>query len=145
MDWTLEVVIIPVTDLDRAKSFYADQVGFRLDHDTQLDEQIRLIQLTPPGSGCSVVIGTGLFPGPDEKEPQPGTYHGMQLCVTDIEAARAELVERGVKASPVRHIADGDWADGPGEAWNSFFSFADPDSNTWVVQEAPSPLPDRLS
>lgn len=144
MDWTLEAVIIPVTDLDRAKAFYAEQLGFTVDHDTRMGDTVRIIQLTPPGSGCSIVIGSGMSsPDKDKQEPRPGTYHGMQLCVLDITAARAEVVARGVEAGPVSHIEGSDWAEGPGGPWNSFFSFPDPDGNTWTVQETPTPLTQR--
>jgi catechol 2,3-dioxygenase-like lactoylglutathione lyase family enzyme len=128
MDWKLELVVVPVTDVDRAKHFYADQLGFVVDVDDG-NEHFRIVQLTPPGSGCSIAVGRGL------SEAVPGTLKGMQLCVGDIEAARAQLVERGVDVSPIRHTGEGGWADGKGGDWNSFVFFDDPDGNTWSVQE----------
>lgn len=122
MDWTLEVVIVPVSDLDRAIEFYRDRVGFELDHDTQAGEH-RFVQLTPSGSGCSIVMGTL----PAQNEMAPGSLKGLQLVVADAEAARAELVARGVDASPIQVI---DPRDG-----GTFFGFADPDGNSWAVQE----------
>ena len=122
MDWTLEVVVVPVSDLDRAIGFYRDQVGFALDHDTHAGPH-RFAQLTPPGSGCSIVIGTL----PAQNEMAPGSLKGVQLVVADAEAARAELVGRGVDAGPIQVI---DPRDG-----GTFFGFADPDGNTWAVQQ----------
>ncbi len=124
MDWKLEVVVIPVSDVDRAKAFYSEKVGFNVDVDHRAGENFRNVQLTPTGSACSVTIGTGLTPG-------------LQLCVSDIEAARAELAGRGVEVSKVQHVEDGGWVDGPGGPWNSFFFFKDPDGNDWAVQEKP--------
>jgi catechol 2,3-dioxygenase-like lactoylglutathione lyase family enzyme len=132
MDWKLEVVVLPVSDVDRAKAFYSERVGFNVDVDTQISDTMRVVQMTPPGSACSVTIGDGLVPMP------PGSMKGLQLCVSDVEAARAELVERGVEVSPVRHIENGVWIDGKGEPWNSFIFFDDPDGNAWAVQEKPS-------
>ena len=132
MDWKIEVVIIPVTDIDRAKRFYAEQCGFVVDLDHQASETMRLVQLTPPGSGCSITIGTGIT------DAEPGSVRGIQIVVDDIDAARAQLVERGVEASPVQHFVDGAWADGHGGPWNSFVRFSDPDGNGWVLQERPS-------
>lgn len=132
MDWKLEVVVVPVTDVDRAKRFYSEQVGFVVDVDHQPNEQFRVVQLTPPGSGCSVTIGKGLA------DMKPGTLKGLQLVVADINAARAELVERGVDVSPVKHFEDGAMVDGPGGPWNSFLFFDDPDGNSWAVQEKPA-------
>jgi catechol 2,3-dioxygenase-like lactoylglutathione lyase family enzyme len=131
MDWKLELVVVPVTDVDRAKHFYADQLGFVVDVDDG-NEHFRIVQLTPPGSGCSIAVGRGL------SEAVPGTLKGMQLCVGDIEAARAQLVERGVDVSPIRHTGEGGWADGKGGDWNSFVFFDDPDGNSWAVQESPT-------
>src|SRR5581483_8134949 len=101
MDWKLEVVVVPVSDVDRAKHFYSEQVGFVVDVDHQAGESFRVVQLTPPGSACSITIGTGLGDMP------PGSLKGLQLCVPDVEAARAELLERGVAVSPVTHFEDG--------------------------------------
>jgi predicted enzyme related to lactoylglutathione lyase len=122
MDWTLEVVILPVTDIDRSVAFYRDQVGFVLDHDTK-NEHMHVVQLTPRGSGCSIVIGDL----PAQREMQPGSIRGLQLVVADAEAARAELMSRGVSCSEVQVF---DSRDG-----GTFFGFADPDGNTWAVQQ----------
>lgn len=122
MDWTLEVVIVPVSDIGRAIEFYRDKVGFELDHDTHMGDQ-RFVQLTPRGSGCSIVIGTL----PAQNEMAPGSLKGLQLVVPDAAAARAELVSRGVEASEIMVI---DPADG-----GTFFGFSDPDGNSWAVQE----------
>ena len=131
MDWKLELVVVPVTDVDRAKHFYADQLGFNVDVDDSPNEHFRVVQLTPPGSACSITIGKGL------KEAVPGTLQGMQICVGDIDAAHAQLVERGVDVSPVRHFAGNGWADVKGGDYNSFIFFKDPDGNGWMVQESP--------
>jgi predicted enzyme related to lactoylglutathione lyase len=122
MDWTLEVVIVPVSDIGRAIEFYRDKVGFDLDHDTVMGDQ-RFAQLTPRGSGCSIVIGTL----PSQNEMAPGSLKGVQLVVADAEAARAELVERGVDCSEIQVI---DPRDG-----GTFFGFEDPDGNSWAVQQ----------
>lgn len=132
MDWKLEVVVIPVSDVDRAKRFYVDQVGFVCDVDHRPNEHFRVVQMTPPGSACSVTIGVGL------STAQPGSVKGMQLVVEDIGAAHAHLVKRGVDCSSVRHVIDGEWLDGPGGPWNSFVFFDDPDGNSWAVQEKPA-------
>lgn len=132
MDWKLEVVVVPVADVDRAKRFYSEQVGFVVDVDHRAGENFRVVQLTPPGSACSITIGTGLATMP------PGALQGLQLCVTDIEAARAELVARGVEVSPIQHFEDGVAVEGRGEEWNSFIFFSDPDGNGWAVQERPA-------
>lgn len=131
MDYKLEVVPIPVADIDRAKRFYADQLGFAVDLDVNLPGDIRLVQLTPPGSGCSIHLNsaTGM---------PPGVLEGLMLVVDDIEAARAELVGRGVDADPVRHMEGSDWVEGKGGDWNSFVYFSDPDGNGWVLQERPA-------
>jgi catechol 2,3-dioxygenase-like lactoylglutathione lyase family enzyme len=131
MDWKLEVVVVPVSDVDRAKHFYADQVGFHVDVDHQATETMRIVQMTPTGSACSVTIGTGLI------DSAPGSLKGLQLVVADIAAARAHLVERGVDVSPIVHYEDGVQVDGPGGDWNSFIYFSDPDGNGWAVQERP--------
>lgn len=122
MDWTLEVVVLPVSDLDRAIEFYRDKVGFDLDHNTT-NEHMHVAQLTPPGSGCSIVVGDL----PAQKEMAPGSMRGLQLVVADARAAREELLSRGVEAS---EIAVFDERDG-----GTFFGFSDPDGNTWAVQE----------
>ena len=120
MDWKLELVAVPVSDVDRAKAFYADQVGFNVDHDHQVSPDLRFVQLTPPGSACSIAIGTGLM------DKEPGSVGGLQVVVADAHAARAQLVERGVDASEVQEMP-----------WGRFVFFRDPDGNGWAVQELP--------
>jgi catechol 2,3-dioxygenase-like lactoylglutathione lyase family enzyme len=132
MEWKLEVVPIPVSDVDRAKRFYSGLVGFVVDLDTRISDELRLVQLTPSGSGCSIHLSTGILDVP------PGVLEGLQLVVSDIETARAELVERGVEASPVQHMDGGVWVEGRGGDWNSFVFFSDPDGNGWVLQEHPT-------
>ena len=123
MNWTLEVVVIPVSDLDRAKAFYTDQLGFNIDHDTQISDKIRIIQLTPPGSGCSIVIGD--LPG--QQDMEPGSLKGLQLVVSDAQAAREQLISRGVEASEIQVFDERDGG--------TLFGFADPDGNSWAVQQ----------
>ena len=118
MDWKLELVIIPVSDVDRAKAFYTDKAGFNADHDHTVSEEIRFVQLTPPGSACSIAIGKGLVEG------KPGSVQGLQMVVADIEAAHAELVARGVDVTEINDLA-----------WGRFVFFADPDGNKWAVQQ----------
>jgi catechol 2,3-dioxygenase-like lactoylglutathione lyase family enzyme len=120
MDWKIELVAIPVTDVDRAKAFYVDQVGFHADHDHEVSDTLRFVQLTPPGSACSIVLGTGIT------EMPPGSQKGIQVVVADVEAARRELVARGVQASEV-----------DAQPWGSFVYFSDPDGNTWALQQVP--------
>lgn len=132
MDWKLELVVVPVADVERAKRFYSEQVGFAVDHDTTISDTMRVVQLTPPGSACSIAIGTGIVAMP------PGSLKGLQLVVSDIEAAWAELVERGVEVSPVQHYEGTDLVEGRGGDWNSFVFFSDPDGNGWAVQERPA-------
>jgi catechol 2,3-dioxygenase-like lactoylglutathione lyase family enzyme len=120
MDWKIELVAIPVTDVDRAKAFYVDQVGFHPDHDYQVSDELRFVQLTPPGSACSVVMGTGVT------EMPPGSQKGVQVVVADVGAARQELIARGVKASDV-----------DAQPWGTFVTFSDPDGNTWSLQQLP--------
>ncbi|MFE0704831.1 VOC family protein [Streptomyces sp. NPDC058872] len=143
MNMTLEVVPVPVSDVDRAKEFYGDACGFTIDLDSEVAPGVRIVQATPPGSRCSIALLSGMPPMPGAEEMEPGSLHGLQLCVTDIEAARAELTGRGVVVSPVRHVGATGWEDGKGDTWNSFMTFADPDGNGWVVQEAPSELSER--
>ena len=119
MDWKLELVAIPVSDVDRAKAFYTEKVGFNADHDHRVGDGIRFVQLTPPGSACSIALGSGIV------NSQPGSVRGMQLVVPDIEAARTELVERGVEVSEVQEFD-----------WGSFVFFSDPDGNGWAVQQS---------
>jgi catechol 2,3-dioxygenase-like lactoylglutathione lyase family enzyme len=121
MDWKLELVAIPVSDIDRAKAFYTEKAGFHADHDHKVSDEIRFVQLTPPGSACSIAIGQGL--GDDA---QPGSVRGVQLVVSDIHAARAELAGRGVDVTDVQEFP-----------WGSFVFFADPDGNRWSVQAIP--------
>jgi catechol 2,3-dioxygenase-like lactoylglutathione lyase family enzyme len=131
MEFKLEVVVVPVTDVDRAKAFYADLLGFHVDVDDAPNEHFRVVQMTPPGSGCSVTIGKGLT------EMVPGTLKGLQLCVADIDAAHALWAGRGVPITPVRHHDGTGFVDGKGDTWNAFFFFDDPDGNSWAVQESP--------
>ncbi|HKP38761.1 MAG TPA: VOC family protein [Pyrinomonadaceae bacterium] len=132
MDWKLEVIVVPVSDVDRAKHFYSEQVGFKVDVDDSPTESLRIVQLTPPGSGCSICIGTGL------SDSEPGSIKGLQLVVADIEAARNQLLNGGVEVSPIRHMEKGKWVEGHGGRWNSFIFFNDPDGNAWAVQERPA-------
>ena len=120
MDWKLELVAVPVSDVDRAKRFYVEQAGFVADHDHAVSDEIRFVQLTPPGSACSIALGKGIT------QTAPGSVQGLQLVVSDIHAARAELVERGVEASEVQEFP-----------WGSFVFFQDPDGNGWAVQQLP--------
>jgi catechol 2,3-dioxygenase-like lactoylglutathione lyase family enzyme len=133
MDYKIEVIVVPVTDIDRAKAFYSEQLGFNVDVDDSPTPDVRIVQLTPPGSGCSVTIGKGM--GVDMV---PGTLKGVQICVADIDAAHAELSGRGVATSPIRHVGPNGWEDGKGGDWNAFFFFDDPDGNGWAVQESPT-------
>jgi predicted enzyme related to lactoylglutathione lyase len=120
MDWKLEVVPIPVSDVDRAKAFYTDKAGFNADHDHAVSDEVRFVQLTPPGSGCSISLGKGIVDTP------PGSVQGLMLVVADIQAARAELVDRGVEVSDVQEFP-----------WGLFVFFSDPDGNGWAVQQIP--------
>ena len=122
MDWTLEVVVLPVSDIGRSVEFYRDKVGFHLDHDTQ-NEHMHVAQLTPPGSGCSIVIGDL----PSQSQMAPGSMKGLQLVVSDAQAARQELLNRGVEASEITVFDDRDGG--------TFFGFEDPDGNSWAVQQ----------
>jgi predicted enzyme related to lactoylglutathione lyase len=120
MDFKLELVAIPVSDVDRAKEFYADKVGFTADHDHTVSEEIRFVQLTPPGSACSIALGTGIV------DSEPGSARGLQLTVADARQARAELAGRGVEVSDVTEFP-----------WGSFVFFEDPDGNRWSLQQLP--------
>jgi predicted enzyme related to lactoylglutathione lyase len=122
MDWKLELVNIPVSDVDRAKDFYVNKVGFNLDHDHTVSEEMRFVQLTPPGSACSIAIGKGLGSG-----AAPGSVKGMQMVVSDIKAAREQLVEGGVEVSEIQEFP-----------WGHFVFFNDPDGNAWAVQYIPN-------
>jgi catechol 2,3-dioxygenase-like lactoylglutathione lyase family enzyme len=131
MDFRLELVIVPVSDVDRAKAFY-EKAGFNLDVDHRAGDTFRVVQLTPPGSACSITIGTGLTPA------EPGSYQGLHLVVSDIDAARAELLERGVEVSEPYHFGPEGQTPGPDPKrsdYNSYLSFSDPDGNGWLVQE----------
>jgi predicted enzyme related to lactoylglutathione lyase len=121
MNWKLEVVFIPVTDVDRAKAFYVDQVGFHADHDQQVNDALRFVQLTPPGSACSVAMGTGIT------DMEPGSQRGVMIVVEDVESARQQLIDRGVQASPIDV-----------QPWGSFVTFSDPDGNSWSLQQLPT-------
>jgi catechol 2,3-dioxygenase-like lactoylglutathione lyase family enzyme len=121
MDMKLELVPVPVTDVDRAKSFYVDKVGFNLDHDHQVNERLRFVQLTPPGSACSIVMGVGVT------EMAPGSQKGLQVVVDDVDAVRRDLSGRGVTTSEVQILP-----------WGSFIFFSDPDGNSWAVQQIPA-------
>ncbi|WP_406053257.1 VOC family protein [Kribbella sp. NBC_00889] len=132
MDWKLELVIVPVSDVDRAKKFYTEQLGFTEDVDHRAGDDFRVVQLTPPGSACSITIGTGLT------KAAPGTYEGTHLVVNDVEAARTELVERGVEVSEPFHFSAAGKQDGVHPVrsdYGTFLSFQDPDGNGWTVQE----------
>jgi catechol 2,3-dioxygenase-like lactoylglutathione lyase family enzyme len=132
MDYLLELVLIPVADADRAKDFYLNKAGFDLNVDTRINDEMRVIQLAPHGSACSIGFGTGLTGA------APGSAQGLHLVVSDIVAARDELAGRGVEVSKVRHLESGQWVEGPHPQrgnYESFADFADPDGNTWVLQE----------
>ena len=118
MEWKLELVAVPVADVDRAKAFYTEKLGFNADHDHDASDELRFVQLTPPGSACSIAIGRGV------SEAAPGSVRGLQMVVSDIDAAHAQLVERGVEASEVQDFP-----------WGSFVFFSDPDGNGWAVQQ----------
>ena len=124
MDWKLELVAVPVTDVDRAKRFYTEQVGFNADHDHKISDELRFVQLTPPGSACSIALGTGVT------DAQPGSVSGLQMVVSDIDAARAHLVDGGVEVSEVQDFP-----------WGRFVFFKEPDGNSWAVQQIVVPDP----
>jgi catechol 2,3-dioxygenase-like lactoylglutathione lyase family enzyme len=130
MDYKLEVVVVPVSDVDRAKAFYSEQCGFVVDADSTPAPNFRVVQLTPPGSDCSITIGPIIV-----KESGAGFRPSLQLSVPDIAAARDELAGRGVDITPVRHMDSGGWQDGPGGPYNSFAFFKDPDGNDWAIQQ----------
>jgi catechol 2,3-dioxygenase-like lactoylglutathione lyase family enzyme len=132
MQYKLEAVIVPVADVDRAKAFYSEQAGFAVDVDHSGSDTFRVVQLTPPGSACSIMVGKGI------SDAEPGSTRGLHLIVTDIVAARDELVARDVPVTAVRHMTPQGWAEGPDPQrsdYNSFADFADPDGNVWVLQE----------
>jgi catechol 2,3-dioxygenase-like lactoylglutathione lyase family enzyme len=132
VDYRLELVLLPVADVDRAKDFYVNRVSFNLDVDHQPNEDFRVVQMTPPGSDCSITVGIGIT------DAAPGSYRGTHLVVSDIEAAREDLVGRGVEVSEIRHMGSNGWQPGPDPEhrdYNSFADFSDPDGNTWILQE----------
>jgi catechol 2,3-dioxygenase-like lactoylglutathione lyase family enzyme len=132
MDWTLELVVVPVSDVDRAKAFYIDKAGFELLIDSQMGPDFRVVQLGPPGSACAIAIGTGIGSMP------PGSLHGLHLVVSDIEAARDELVGRGIDVGDFFHFGEGGQTPGVDperRSYATFMPFQDPDGNTWLVQE----------
>jgi catechol 2,3-dioxygenase-like lactoylglutathione lyase family enzyme len=138
MDWKLELVVVPVSDVDRAKAFYADLLGFSVDVDHRPNESFRVVQLTPPGSACSITFGTGV------SQVAPGTYQGLHLIVNDIEAAHAQLAARGVAVSEPYHFGAAGQTPGlhPQRGdYETFLSFSDPDGNGWVVQEVKHQAP----
>ena len=118
MDWKLELVSVPVSDVDRAKAFYTEQVGFVADHDHQVSDELRFVQLTPPGSACSIALGSGMG------QAEPGSVRGLQIVVADVDAARTELAGRGVEVSEVQDFP-----------WGRFVFFSDPDGNSWALQQ----------
>ena len=120
MDWKIELLAVPVTDIDRAKAFYVDQVGFNADHDVRVNENLRFVQLTPPGSACSIAIGEGIT------DMAPGSQKGIQIVVADAEAAHAALIAKGVAASDIDD-----------QPWGRFVYFSDPDGNAWALQQLP--------
>ena len=120
MDYKLELVAVPVSDVDRAKAFYTDQAGFNADHDHRVNDELRFVQLTPPGSACSIVVGEGIV------DSEPGSVSGLQMVVSDVEQAHAELSGRGVEVSDIEHMP-----------WGSFVFFSDPDGNRWAIQQVP--------
>ncbi|HEY6780674.1 MAG TPA: glyoxalase superfamily protein [Thermoleophilaceae bacterium] len=122
MDWKLELIAVPVTDVDRAKAFYTDKVGFNADHDHRVSDELRFVQLTPPGSACSIAIGEGV------SESEPGSVQGLQIVVADVEAAHAQLTERGVEVGEIQDFP-----------WGRFVFFSDPDGNGWALQQAVPP------
>jgi catechol 2,3-dioxygenase-like lactoylglutathione lyase family enzyme len=135
VDLRLELVLVPVSDVDRAKAFYAERMCFALDVDHRAGDAFRVVQLTPPGSACSISFGVGIT------SAEPGSVTGLHLVVTDIEAARAELVARGVGVSPIRHMTRQGWQDGRDparQAYNTFAELRGPDGNGWVLQERPA-------
>jgi len=132
VDMKIELVLLPVADVDRAKAFYTEKAGFNLDVDHRAGDEFRVVQMTPTGSACSITVGIGLT------DAAPGSVRGTHLIVSDIVAARDALVGRGVEVSEVRHLVDGEWVPGPDPKradYSSFADFSDPDGNTWVLQE----------
>jgi catechol 2,3-dioxygenase-like lactoylglutathione lyase family enzyme len=143
VEWRLEVVFVPVSDVDRAKAFYRDQVGFNEDFDTQFGDDVRMVQLTPPGSGCSIALLTGLAPGPGLENMEPGSLNGLQIVVSDINTARAKLIENSVEVSEVLEVVQEEGKSvyravtGEPTGWNAYAFFNDPDGNGWALQQSP--------
>jgi catechol 2,3-dioxygenase-like lactoylglutathione lyase family enzyme len=132
VDWTLELIVVPVSDVDRAKAFYTDQAGFNVLVDTRVSENLRVVRLCPPGSACAIAIGTGI------SKMEPGSLEGLHLIVPDLDAARDALVGRGAEVGESFHMGEGGQLPGPDperQSYNSFFPFSDPDGNVWLVQE----------
>lgn len=132
MDWKIEVIVVPVTDVERARAFYADGLGFTVDVDQRISDTMRVLQMTPPGSGCSLTIGQGLSP------MAPGALQGIQFVVADIHAALQVIERVGAENSGITHFEGSERLPGPGGPWNSFLSFSDPDGNGFTIQERPA-------
>ena len=143
MDWRLEVVFVPVSDLDRARAFYRDKVGFNEDFDSRFGDDVRMVQLTPPGSGCSIALLTGIAPGPGLENMKPGSLHGLQIVVSDVNAARSNLLGNGVAVSEVMEVVQEEGKSvyravtGEPSGWNAYAFFNDPDGNGWILQQSP--------
>ena len=143
MEWRLEVVFVPVSDVDRAKAFYRDQVGFNEDFDSQFGDNVRMVQLTPPGSGCSIALMTGLAPGPGLENMEPGSLNGLQIVVSDLNAAREKLIENDVEVSEVMEVVHEEGKSvyravtGEPSGWNAYAFFNDPDGNGLIMQQSP--------
>jgi predicted enzyme related to lactoylglutathione lyase len=143
MEWRLELVQVPVSDVDRAKAFYRDQVGFTEDFDTRFGDVVRMVQLTPPGSACSIALVAGLPPGPGVDDMEPGSVNGLLIVVPDIVAARTKLIENGVDVSEVMEVVHEEGRSvyrpvtGQPNGWNAYAFFTDPDGNGWVLQQSP--------
>jgi catechol 2,3-dioxygenase-like lactoylglutathione lyase family enzyme len=143
VEWRIEVVFVPVSDLDRAKTFYRDQVGFTEDFDSRFGDDVRMVQLTPQGSGCSIALIEGLAPGPGLQQMRPGSLHGLQVVVADLNAARDRLTEHGVAVSEVLEVVQEHGRSvyravtGAVRGWNAYAFFNDPDGNGWVLQQSP--------
>jgi catechol 2,3-dioxygenase-like lactoylglutathione lyase family enzyme len=143
MDWRIELLLVPVSDLERARTFYRDGLGFHEDFDTAFGDDVRMVQLTPPGSGCSIGLLEGMAPGPDDDPMPPGSLNGVHVVVPDVEAARSRLIERGVEVSEVLEVVHGPGGSvyrpvaGEPEGWNAYAFFRDPDGNGWVLQQSP--------
>jgi catechol 2,3-dioxygenase-like lactoylglutathione lyase family enzyme len=143
VEWRLEIVFVPVSDIDRAKSFYRDAVGFSEDFDVQIRHDVRFVQLTPPGSGCSIGLLAGMVPGPDFDPMEPGSLNGLQVVVSDVNTARARLIENGVEVTEVvEFVQEAGTAEyrvvtSEPRGWNAYAFFKDPDGNGWVLQQSP--------